>query len=73
MPNAGERHDNSVLVRSMDGFLIFDRTSGLNDRGYPEFCGLVYVIPEREERIGREGCTFDGQAESFRTHRRNAK
>src|SRR5688500_9703411 len=68
MSNSGEDHYDPVFVRRFDRFFVLNRPTGLNDRPYSEFRGLVDVVAEREERIRGECGSFDREPETLGTH-----
>ena len=51
MADAGECHRDVVFVGCGDRLIVFDRTTGLDDRRDAKSGGFVNVIAKREERI----------------------
>src|SRR5688500_6650600 len=69
MTNAGEGHRDAVLICGGNRLFILYRSAWLDDRGDAETCCFVDIIANREERIRSQGCSFQRESESFRTHR----
>ena len=53
MPGAGKHHSDAVLVAGLDGLLVANGATRLDDRGNTVLGEDVNVIAERQEGIGR--------------------
>ena len=51
MPFAGEEHRDACLIGKLDGILVPDAASRLNDSLDAVFCGKSDYVIEREETV----------------------
>ena len=63
---AGEDHADIVLVAAVDGFLVADGASGLDDGGDAGFVGQFHAVIEGEESIRGEHGAMEVEAERLR-------
>lgn len=65
VPFSGEEHGDIVFITGINGFLIPDRATWLDDGGYARLCSGINRIAKREEGIGRHHRTFSSLSSLF--------
>ena len=58
--HSSECHNHTVIVASLDNYVITDRTAGLGNIGNTGFFSAVDIVTEREESIGADRNTCNG-------------
>src|SRR5262245_33799173 len=58
MPRPSKHHRQPAFIASLDGILVAERATRLNDRGDASFGGRVDVVAERKEGVRRHDRAF---------------